>query len=262
MAYEDVFRSIKIKSKIGLPKGVTIKRFDIPLSLEEHEVENRISKVEKFNQPPGLVADRTNAAEATREVVNRDFLLAGNNMTSALCTPEDNGGILLTPDGGNTDGCLIKPHATKISSWTDVKWNSGKKLRFSTRIRTGASITKFQVAAGFKLTDTTVPATDDDQVFFSKTYDETTWQLISSNDGTDTKVNSGVTIAANSDYELIIEVGADRVPKFYINDAYVGKTAALKANTDYIPVIATLSSTGASTTKTLAIRYLACSRDY
>lgn len=262
MAYEDVFKSIKIKDRIGLLKGAYIKRYDIPLTLEEHEVENRIAKVEKFNQPPGLVADRTSATDATREAVNRDFLLAGLNMTSALCTPEANGGILLTPAGGNTDGCIVKPHATKLTSWTDTKWNSGKKLRFATRIRTGASITKLAIAVGLKLTDTTVLATDNDQVMFHRGEDEITWQLVSSNTGVDTKVNSGVAIAINTDYEFVIEVGADRVPKFYINDVYVGKTAALKANTNYIPVFATLSSTAASTTKTLAVRYLACSRDY
>jgi hypothetical protein len=269
MAYEDVYKNLKITkgvrfgsgAELQLHKNVELKRFDLPVTMAEHLVEQRISKVETFNQPPGLVADRTSATDADREVVNRDFLLAGLNMTSVLCTPDANGGILMTPAGGNTDGALIKPHATKISSWTDVVWNTGKNVRFSTRIKTGAKIASLTIVAGLKLTDTTVLATDNDQsMFYFK--DSGNWRLVSSNNGTDENLDSGIACAINTEYEFVIEVNESRIPKYYIDNVLVGTGAALKANTNLIPVIALLSSTDASTTKTLAIRYLACSRDY
>lgn len=263
MAYEDVYKSIRIKDRIGLYKGATIQRHKLPLSIQEHEVENRIARVDNFEKAPGVTGDENSATPATLIVTNQNFILAGNNMTSALCTLENDGGILMTPDGGNTDGYLIKPHTRAgLSGFANVNWNTGKRIRFATTVKTGAKTDKLKLAIGMKLTDTTTKATDDDQAFFYHEDDGDNWIAITSNDGTDQELDTGVAVSTAKEYEMVIEVDANRVPRYYIDDKLVATGTALKANTNLIPVIAGLSNTDTSTTKTLAVKFISCSRDY
>lgn len=264
MSYEDTFRSIKIKDKLGLKQGASIYRKIVPISPEEHHVENRIALVERFIRKPGLNADIQNAAEATRMVANPDFEILGTNASSDDVTLENDGGILFTTDGADGDGVKLLPHLdTNQSAWTTTKWTTDKKLRFSTRIKTGAAVTNSIIWAGFKLTNTDVVATDNDQAYFryENGVNSGNFQCVDSNNGTDNAQDSGVTVEAATTYDLIIEVDANRIPYYYINDVLVATGDALKTGVNLIPYVA-VEADGAAEAKTLAIRYIACSRDY
>jgi hypothetical protein len=108
------------------------------------------------------------------------------------------------------------------------------------------------IYAGLKLTATHVTATDDDQAYFlydtgnTNSVSATNWQFCTSRGGTDTFVDTGVAVAASTDYDLLIQVDGNRCPRAYIN----GVLVAVGGGT------ATGTATGSTNVLTDAITFL------
>lgn len=196
---------------------------------------------EFFAQTPGVNGDLASATEATRVPRNRDFEVLGTNATSALVTfSTTEGGITLTTAGADNDQMIITPHLdTKQTAWANVKWGTENQVYFDTAIRTGASIATELVWVGLKLTNTPVIATDNDQVFFRYSTDDSdaNWQVVYSIGGTDTQVDSGVAVEASTIYNFRIEIDSDRKAHFFINEVEVATSTALTNDVDLIPYV-------------------------
>jgi hypothetical protein len=219
---------------------------------------------DNFRLRPGINANKAVPAGDTYNTAQMqlsldkspDWELLGANMTSALCTFADGGGITLTTAGAATDAAILLPHLdTGLTPFTAAKWNTNDEISFETTIKTDALIADETLWAGFKLTNTPVTATDDDQCFFRFIAGTNSgkWQVIDSNTGTDNAQDSGVTVAASTVYKLKLIVDGARVPRYFINDAFVKKGSALKADVDLIPYIGLLSDTSA-TAKAVTVR--------
>jgi len=104
-----------------------------------------------------------------------------------------------------------------------------------------------------KLTNTPTVATDDDQVFFRYSTDDsdTTWQVESSIGGTDTSTSTTVSVAASTIYKFKIVINSDRKASCYINDTLVYTTAALTNDVDLIPYVGIQSLSAAADNITL-----------
>lgn len=220
---------------------------------------DRYTLVERFQQSPVLNADI-----AVSESL--DFELLGTNAATANSVGDAGGGVKLTTAGADGDGMIILPHLdTNQTSWSATDWLTNKELEWECLIRTGsaAQIGNAIIWAGLKLTNTDVIATDNDQAFFryENGVNSGKWQCTASASGTDDTNDSGVTVAAATDYHLRISVGADLVPKFYINDVLVSTNDALTTAIALIPYIA-IEADGAAEAKVLYVRYQALSRKY
>lgn len=216
---------------------------------------NRFELIERFKQPPAL-----NAAIAVS--TNLDWEVLGTNMTTALATQADGGGVTLTTAGASADQAILLPHLdTKQSSWTSTKWNTLDRVVFETTIKTGASIAAAIIWAGLKLTNTPVVATDDNQVMFRYEAGVASgvFQFITSRAGTDTTANSDVTVAAATKYHLKITIDGNRVPRFFINGVLKYTGAALTTNIDLIPYIGVQASAVAA--KAITVRGVRMSKD-
>jgi len=209
---------------------------------------DRYGLVETFQQTPGLNADLANATEATRVPRNRDFEVLGTNATSALVTfGTTTGGIVLTTDTGSNDQIIILPHLdTKQTAWSQVKWGTENQTEWECILRVGASIEDLIIWAGLKLTNTSVVATDADQVFFRFDTVVDNWEATTSINGTDTETDTGVVVAVNTTYKLKIAIDENRVARFYINGDLVHTTAALKNDIDLIPYVGVQTTTTAA----------------
>lgn len=212
---------------------------------------------------PGVNGDILSATEATRMIADPDFELLGTNAVSGSSAFAAEGGITLTTAGADGDQVILVPHLdANQSAWTQVTWGTDRQVVWQTRIKTGANITNAVIWAGLKETNTSVTATDDDQVFFRYEDDVNSgnWQAVSSIGGTDDAADAGVAVAVSTDYELIIAIGSDRTARMFINGALVETTGALTDATDLIPYIG-VEADGAAAAKALTIRGQYISRD-
>ncbi len=210
---------------------------------------------------PGLNADITNAAEATRMVTDPNFEVTGTNAASALATFYVEGGITLTTATADNDQMILQPHAdTNQTAWNTVTWGSHRETEWECWIRTAAAITTMTIWAGLKLTSTSVTATDDDQAFFRYAAGTNSgkWQAISSRAGVDVATDTGVAVAVNTDYHLKITIDASRIPRFYINGVLVETGAALVTSKNFKPYIGV--HTNAAAARAINIRAQAISR--
>lgn len=213
---------------------------------------NRYELTERFLRKPGINADIQNAAEATREIANPDFEVLGSGGSSDDVTLADGGGIKLETDGGGTNSVIILPHLdVDQSAWTATKWNTNDEVIWEAVIKTGSAITAQVIWAGLKLTNTDAIATDDNSAFFryEAGVGSGQWQCNVSNvdDATDDQTtNSGVTVAVDTQYHLMIVIDASRIPRFYINGALKVEGKALKANIDLIPYVGILEAAAAA----------------
>ena len=213
---------------------------------------------------PGLNADIQNAAESTRMVTDPDFELLGTNAVSTDVTFNAEGGITLQTVGADGDEDILCPHLdANQSAWTQTTWGTDRAVQWECRIKTGSNITNCIIWAGLKKTMTEVTITDTDQAFFRYEDDvnDGEWQAISSIGGSDDAHDTGVVVAVDTDYHLVIKIQNDRSAKFYINDVLVETSAALTDATDLIPYIG-VAADGAAEAKTLIVRGQAIIRDF
>ena len=208
---------------------------------------------------PGINGDMASATEAVRMVADPDFEVLGTNGTSALSTRYAEGGITFTTAGADNDQMILVPHLdTNQSAWTGVTWGTDQQTEWEAEITTGSSVAAVTIWLGLKLTNTSVVATDDDQVMFRyAAASDTNWQCISSVGGSDTTADSGVAVAASKKYHFAITFDEDRVARFYIDGDLVATSAAIDA-ADLIPYIGVHANTAAA--KAIHIHGAAISR--
>jgi hypothetical protein len=225
-------------------------------SIWAHPLANRYELIEKFQRAPLLNASVGVAA-------NLDFEILGTNAANAGSTFATGGGVTLTTTTAANDQVIIVPHlTTKQTAWTGVSWATDDAVVFETNIKTGASIALTTIWAGLKLTNTSVVATDDDQVFVR--YNSATasgiFQFITSNNNTDTTTATSITVAAATAYHIKIVIAkTTRVPVLYINGEKVATGSALRTAINLIPYIGVQTTTTAA--KSITVRGLRVSKN-
>jgi len=214
--------------------------FDKPISSDVDTNPDRYELVEYYKKLPQLNAtiDGVYTGEVVRNC-NTDFEILGGNASDLDVTFSTTvAGIQLQTDGGSGDAIIVLPHLDSLyTAWTGVLWGTENQLIWEAVIRTGAAVTSVTMWAGLKLTNTETVATDDNQVYFRFDVGVANWECVSSIGGTDTETDSGVVVAAATNYYFRIEIDADRVASFFINDAKVAQTTALTDNIDLIPYV-------------------------
>lgn len=197
---------------------------------------------------PALNADILSATEATREIADPDFEILGTNAVSTCSAYSTGGGITLTTTTGSGDQVILVPHLdASQSAWGQTYWPTGKSLVWEALIETGSAITSEIIWAGLKLTNTSVVATDDDQVFvrYEAGVNSGKFQIIDSIGGVDVTTDSGITVAVSTRYHIRIVVSSARVAKVYINGSLVRTTTAL-TSTNLIPYVGIQTATTAA----------------
>jgi len=263
--FEQSFKRIKVKDRLALGEGFSVQRKQIPHDLAEHEAVQRFSHVEKFLQRPQLNA----AFLGSSGSINANFEVEGTNMTSDLATFSTAGGVTLTTAGADGDVANLQVHQdSNVSALNSLAWDPAKKLRFATTLSFGSISFMDAILVGFKLTSGSDPATDDDQAMFyvaNGTTASGSIQCVYSIAGTDVYAGSATNarmqagFAVNTNYDLLIEVDASRVPRFYLDGDLVATGTAMTAAAALKPFIKIESGTAEA--RDVKVRYLALSRD-
>lgn len=144
-------------------------------------------------------------------IANKDFCVAGTNMTTALATFSTKGGVTITTAGASADQAIILPSLTTgLTAWTGISWLTQSAPRYEVWLRTGANITGTTIWAGMKLTSGGAITTDNDAVFFR--YNDTeqggNLQLITSRSNVDTVTVIPIKIAVSTLYRLVISINS------------------------------------------------------
>ena len=188
---------------------------------------------EYFNHLPGVNGDLASTTESTNTPVNRSFEILGTNHTSALATYSATvAGMTITTATTDQDRMIVLPHLdTKQGAWSGTKWGTENQVHWECSIRTSAAIDNQKIWAGLKLTNDQLPETDDDQAYFYFATDATNGQLLSSYTplyfmysiaGADYTTNTGITVAASTNYHLKIKFDSDRKMSIYVNGEQYG----------------------------------------
>ena len=204
---------------------------------------------EPFLQRPGLNAiniidpDANDAtALAVTQAANKNFETLGTNMTTALTTfPGTSAGILMTTAGSDADQSILLPHLdTNQSAWSKVLWGTENQVEWECSISLPA-LDNQKVWAGLKLTNDQLPQTDADQAYFYYASDGTNgqalstfspWYFIQSVNGTDYLTNTGVTVAASTNYHFRISIDSDRKPSIFVNGVQYSATTTAATTFD------------------------------
>ena len=190
---------------------------------------------EYFAQLPGINGDLASTTESTNTPVSRNFEVLGTNMTSALATYSATvAGMTITTAGADQDQSIVLPHLdTKQTAWTGTKWGTENQVHWECGIRTSSAIDNQKIWAGLKLTNDQLPQTDANQAYFYFATDATNGQALStytplyfiySVAGTDYLTNTGITVAASTNYHLKIKFDSDRKMEIFVNGVQYGVT--------------------------------------
>ena len=190
---------------------------------------------EYFNHLPGINGDLASTTEATNTPVNRSFEILGTNHTSALATYSSTvAGMTITTAGADQDRMIVAPHLdTKQGAWANTKWGTENQVHWECGIRTSSAIDNQKIWAGLKLTNDQLPQTDANQAYFYFATDATNGQALStytplyfiySIAGTDYLTNTGITVAASTNYHLKIKFDSDRKMEIFVNGVQYGVT--------------------------------------
>ena len=190
---------------------------------------------EYFAQLPGINGDLASTTESTNTPVSRNFEVLGTNMTSALATYSATvAGMTITTAGADQDQSIVLPHLdTKQTAWTGTKWGTENQVHWECGIRTSSAIDNQKIWAGLKLTNDQLPQTDANQAYFYFATDATNGQALStytplyfiySIAGTDYLTNTGITVAASTNYHLKIKFDSDRKMEIFVNGVQYGVT--------------------------------------
>jgi hypothetical protein len=205
-------------------------------------------------------------ATAWSDVIDARFELLGTNASADDVTYYAEGGLTFETDGADHDQVILLPHLdSNQSPWTATTWGTDREVVWEALIRTTASISDTVIWAGLKLTNTSVTATDNDQVFFryQDTVNDHEWQAVSSVNDSDDAHDTNVAVAAATSYHLKIVIGSTRVAKMYINGVLVETTAALTNAVDLIPYIGVQTEgAGPGEARSIVVRGQAISRAY
>jgi len=232
----------------GQGNGVDIKS---PL------VKDRVQLIEKFEKLPQLIA-------TVGYAVNNQFEVLGTNSSDGDVTMSPEGGIIMETDGAAADSIIVLPALTaNLSAWSNLTWGTDRSVRWEAVIATGStaqSVTSTMLWAGLKLTNTGTVATDAEQAFFSySSIGGAFWTYVYSIGGVDVQATTGVAIAQNTTYHLVIDIDSTRVARFYINGVLVATSTALTAG-DLIPYIGVLCEATAALARRVYVFQTSISR--
>lgn len=215
---------------------------------------------ERFQRKPGINADYLNTEQSVSGIANADFEVLGVNHSTTDVTFSAGGGIKCETDGASADAIIITPHLdTTQTGWAATKWNSNDEVGWGVVLDTGSSIADVTVYAGLKLTNTGVVVTDADQMYF-RYADSGNWKFVSSVGDSDRSFDTGLAVAASTQYKLEIRISADRVATGMVNGAGSFTSPALTANIDFIPYIGVVAN--AASAKNITIRRTWISKKY
>ena len=203
---------------------------------------NRKCLVEYFDRLPKLNANVGN------DPANKHFEILGTNVAEGNVTFSTTlGAVELKTASGANDQVIVLPHLDSgQTAWTGTKWGTENQPIFEEVVRTGASVADTILWAGLKLTNTPTVATDDNQAFFRyAAASDTNWQAVYSIGGTDTSVDTGVAVAADTNVHFRIEIDSDRVAHFFIDNDEVATSTALTNDVDLIPYLGVQTTTTA-----------------
>lgn len=145
-----------------------------------------------------------------------DWTVAGTNATSALVTAGARGGRVLTTAGAAADQILLSPRAgTRFA----VGYNTSRAPRASFLVETPADLTNLIFKLPLALTSAPDTATDANQAawFFNAGVDLIPRTAVSIAGVDDVRVvNEFGALSPSTLYEFVIEVGPDRIPRFYM----------------------------------------------
>lgn len=247
-AYEQLDASANLLGLYGPMRPQGYNRLSPRLELRWVAGAQGLPQLNAVTDPPA--GDTYNTAAITALLnADRHFEILGNNASSDDVTLHPEGGLKLETDGGGTDSVILLPHLNAGQSpWTGFTWGTDQETQWEAHMRTGAAITAQVLWHGLKLTNTGVVATDNDQAYFryAPATNSGKWQFIYSIGGTDTEVDTGVTVAADTEYHLRIEIDSSRIARAYINGALVATSTALTDATDLIPYNGILESAAAA----------------
>lgn len=206
--------------------------------------------------------------------VDADFLfeLSGTNAVSLTAAVHaEGGGVRLLTAGAANDQAIISPHAdTQQSAVNVTDWSTDDEVAMAVRITTGSAVTGYLVHAGLGLTAAMDETTDADQAKF--TFDtgnsDANWMANWSIGGTDSEIDTGIAVTADTDYLLLIVIDADRVARFYIDDTnadgddlrLVATSGALTTAKDLIPFVGVQALTGAA--RHVEVRRIALAKQF
>ena len=204
---------------------------------------------------------------------NVNFEVLGTNMTTALATRSATiAAVNLATAGADQDQAIACPHLDSgQTAWTGVKWGSENQTEWEALVRTSAAIDNQKIWAGLKLTNDQLPQTDADQAYFYFATDGTNgqaiddftpWYFIYSVGGADYLTNTGITVAASTNYHFRIAIDSDRKVSIFVNGVQysVTQTAATTfdgstevSGTTQATIATSYSATNANTQKSVAL---------
>jgi hypothetical protein len=220
-------------------------------------------------------------------IANKDFEVLGTNMTTALVAfSATRAGLTITTAGADEDQAIVLPHLdTNQSAWQVTEWGTENQVNWEASISTQASIADIKIWAGLKLTNDQLVATDADQAYFlfetdgdngTALTDFTKLHFVYSVGGTDYISQLPVTVAADTEYHLRIQIDSDRKASIFVNGIQYNvsstagstggtavtqgttKSLAMTNDVDLIPYIGV--EAGAAAAKVLGVHYEGISR--
>jgi len=222
----------------------------------------------------GTLTVKVFKAGSTAVGKNVNFEVLGTNMTTALATRSATiASINLATAGADQDQAILAPHLDSgQTAWTGVKWGTENQVEWEALVRTSSAIDNQKVWAGLKLTNDQLPQTDADQAYFyfatdgtngQAISDFTPWYFINSVNGTDYLTNTGITVAASTNYHFRIAMDSDRKLSIFVNGVqYSVSTTAQTAfdgstevtGTTQATIAESYSATNANTQKSAAMK--------
>ncbi len=259
---------------LTLPLADTSSVGEVGSSLTAFTALNHFLSTESCSVEAASVTDFT-AGEGTLVIAMRPdnldavpYEVGGTNMTSALVTWDTEGGVKLSTAGADNDQAILAPHAdVPLSAHGAAIWQSDDEPAFECLLRTDALITA-EIWAGMRETSAVLLVTDDDKYGFM--YDDQvnsgTWGLATSIAGTDVVIDSGVTVVADTWYQLAAFVDDNRFVHWYIgvglepNLRFIASSASAltTAETDQNPFVGIQDNTGAA--KLIRASWVECSK--
>jgi len=206
---------------------------------------------ENFHRVPAASAtiDQVWTTEAARNA-NIDFETLGTDFASGTISfTATLAALTMTTHSTSADQMIVLPHLDSgQSAWTGILWGTENQVIWEAIIRTGASVADVTIWAGLKLTNTSVLITDADAAYFRFDGAVANWEATTSIADTDVEKDTGVVVAADTNYYLRIEIDSDRKPHFFINNKEVYVGSALTNDIDLIPYVGVqTTTTGAKT---------------
>jgi hypothetical protein len=226
-----------------------------------------------INLGSGTLTVKVFKAGSTAIDKNNNFEVIGTNMTTALATRSATiASINLATAGADQDQAILAPHLDSgQTAWTGVKWGSENQTEWEALVRTSSAIDNQKIWAGLKLTNDQLPQTDADQAYFYFATDATNgqalssftpWYFIYSVGGTDYLTNTGISVAASTNYHFRISIDSDRKVSIFVNGVQysVTQTAATTfdgstevTGTTQATIAENYSATNANTQKSVAL---------